>query len=127
MAMPYLLQVVLMKMYQKPVITFETFSRVLQVKIYETFHRMLRTSEFRHLNLRTTGFRHLSAIPQEIEHKSEDKVLCLLKMRRNVRTLRCLKIQLENAFRKTNSFAVFFLQESEEVAAAPAHLMTKYL
>ena len=114
MAMPYLLQVVLMKMYQKPVITFETFSRVLQVKIYETFHRILRTTGFRHLHLRT--------LPQEIEHKSEDKVLCLLKMRRNVRTLRCLKIQLENAFGNTNSFAVFFLQDAEE---AVAHLTKK--
>ena len=92
------------QIYQKPVISFETFIRVLSVKIYETFDDMLRKTALRQCVLLNTA--------DNAEHNSDEEMLGLLKRRINGRIhFKCLKTQIENAFGSRNLLAQFFTPE----------------
>ena len=92
MAIPCTLEVVLEHTYQEPIIRFETFIRVLQVRVYEAFHGMLKTT----------------ALSQLLPSRCHEKMLCLVKRRKNRPTVPCFRSQLEKAFGHKNMFAIFF-------------------
>ena len=96
------------QIYQKPVISFETFIRVLSVKIYEAFHDTLRKTAL--------GQFIVHNITENTEHKSDEKMLGLLKKRKNGRIpFKCLKIQMENAFGNRNLLAQFLSSPEQQL------------
>ena len=78
------------------------------MKIYEAFHDTLRKTAL--------GQFIVHNITENTEHKSDEKMLGLLKKRKNGRIpFKCLKIQMENAFGNRNLLAQFLSSPEQQL------------